>query len=214
MEQPGEDAKKSFMWRLTPSAISDGVKSTTRYRSKQPNKRGHRSGNPQPQRQASGAKGGLAARRSAKMRRSQRVHDTYVRGDPYFYTSVPPNYEQGNLDSPPEMPLQYPPSPYYGSDVDFNTPYTSEQFNNPFAVPGSGLPFHTQPQLMSSPMGADNTYMPAQDPCEPLFWGSGMGDSPSPTATDPPTPENQGMPDVMDMGLTAFNDLPDADYCS
>ena len=64
------------MWRLTDEAIREGVKSTTRYRSKQPNKRGHRTQQPQPQRQASGAKGGQAARRSARMKRSGRMQDT------------------------------------------------------------------------------------------------------------------------------------------
>ncbi|KAF2732944.1 winged helix DNA-binding domain-containing protein, partial [Polyplosphaeria fusca] len=63
VDQPGEEPRKGFMWKLTNEAIQEGVKSTTRYRSKQPNKRGHRMGQPQPQRQASGAKGGQAAKR-------------------------------------------------------------------------------------------------------------------------------------------------------
>lgn len=85
------------MWRLTEEAIREGVKSTTRYRSKQPNKRSQRSGTPWPQRQASGQKGGNASKRSAKLRRSQRGHNAYAtyRSSPYMYSrSVPADSEQ------------------------------------------------------------------------------------------------------------------------
>lgn len=53
------------------------MKSTTRYRTKLPNKkRGYWSQNPAPQRQASGAKGGQAARKAARQRRSERLRET------------------------------------------------------------------------------------------------------------------------------------------
>jgi hypothetical protein len=88
VHQPCEESREGFMWRLTDEAIREGVKSTTRYRSKQPNKRSHRTQQPQPQRQASGAKGGQAARRSANLRRSKRMNGQY-RNDPYISRSVP-----------------------------------------------------------------------------------------------------------------------------
>ena len=51
------------------------MKSTTRYRKSAPNKKIGKSENPAPQRQRSGAKGGKAARKAAKLRRSARLED-------------------------------------------------------------------------------------------------------------------------------------------
>jgi len=96
VDQPGEESKKGFMWRLSADAIREGVKSTTRYRSKVPNKRGYRSHHPQPQRQASGSKGGHAARRSVRMRRSNRMQDGGGGGytsDPYASRRVPAAFD-------------------------------------------------------------------------------------------------------------------------
>ncbi|KAI9821092.1 MAG: hypothetical protein M1827_003826 [Pycnora praestabilis] len=72
---PCDESKKGFIWVLEPSAIQDGVKSTTRFRKVVPNKKSCRSDNPAPQRQRSGAKGGKAARKAAKFRRSARLED-------------------------------------------------------------------------------------------------------------------------------------------
>ncbi|KAH6639140.1 hypothetical protein C7974DRAFT_449069 [Boeremia exigua] len=70
VDSPAEATTKGFMWRLTPASLREGVKSTTRYRSKAPHKRTtHRT--PLPQRQASGAKGGQASRRSTTLRRAR-----------------------------------------------------------------------------------------------------------------------------------------------
>ncbi|KAI9788134.1 MAG: hypothetical protein M1835_002445 [Candelina submexicana] len=69
---PCDESKKGFIWVLEPSAIQGGVKSTTRYRKTVPNKKSCRSENPAPLRQRSGAKGGKAARKAAKLRRSAR----------------------------------------------------------------------------------------------------------------------------------------------
>jgi hypothetical protein len=122
------------MWRLTDEAIREGVKSTTRYRSKAPNKRGHRTQQPQPQRQASGAKGGQAARRSARMKRSGRLHDGYRNGNgegQYILRSVPAAFDPNYRSIPADA---YPPSPYYGSDVDFGYPSSSSSRADDFAV--------------------------------------------------------------------------------
>ncbi|KAL8824212.1 MAG: hypothetical protein Q9191_005220 [Dirinaria sp. TL-2023a] len=62
---PSEDAKKGFIWVLAESALQEGVKSTTRYRKQNPNKKSCRTEHPAPQRQISGAKGGKAAKKSA-----------------------------------------------------------------------------------------------------------------------------------------------------
>jgi hypothetical protein len=114
-EKVEQESRKGFMWRLTDETIREGVKSTTRYRSKRLNKRAHRTQQPQPKRQASGAKGGQATRRSANLRRSKRMNDLY-RSDSYISRSVPiafhPSYN--------ESLMPYPPSLYYDIDADFS----------------------------------------------------------------------------------------------
>lgn len=64
---PAEDSKKGFIWVLADSALEEGVKSTTRYRKHNMGKKSCRTENPAPQRQASGAKGGKAAKKSAML---------------------------------------------------------------------------------------------------------------------------------------------------
>ncbi|KAL1956745.1 hypothetical protein VTO42DRAFT_6895 [Malbranchea cinnamomea] len=66
----GGQSKKNNVWALTEEAIRNGVQSTTRYR-KQGSKK-TKSEHPVPQRQRSGAKGGRAAKRSARVRRAAR----------------------------------------------------------------------------------------------------------------------------------------------
>ncbi|CAO2649860.1 Nn.00g011520.m01.CDS01 [Neocucurbitaria sp. VM-36] len=187
VDHPSEDSRKGFMWRLTDEAIREGVKSTTRYRSKQPNKRGHHTHHPQPQRQASGAKGGQAARRSARMRRSNRV-EAY-QNDPYNSRSVPAAFDP--MYNTSEAPMPYPPSPYSGSEVDyaygskpsdFGTSLDGSRFDL-FSPPRS---YGASPMLYGMPM-LDAAYMLDGSPTESLFT-----DSPSPPADEPRTPVSQG----------------------
>ncbi|KAF1936844.1 hypothetical protein EJ02DRAFT_447808 [Clathrospora elynae] len=206
VDQPCEESRKGFMWRLTEEAIREGVKSTTRYRSKQPNKRGHRTQQPQPQRQASGAKGGQAARRSARMKRSGRIHGAY-RNDAYISRSVPAAFDP-SYHGPPDSSLRYPPSPYYGSEVDFHYSSPSSNHNkhrnsdNDFGSPSlanSNSPLDLFPPpprsaYTHSPMmgGAGlpitgNAYVLDHSPTESLFTNS-----PSPSADEPRTPASQG----------------------
>ncbi|KAG7007009.1 hypothetical protein G7Y79_00012g033450 [Physcia stellaris] len=63
--QPTDDCKRGFIWVLADSALEEGVKSTTRYRKQNSNKKGSKTENPALQRQLSGAKGGKAAKKSA-----------------------------------------------------------------------------------------------------------------------------------------------------
>ncbi|CAL8582867.1 hypothetical protein XPA_008510 [Xanthoria parietina] len=70
---PTDEAKRGFIWVLEPSALADGVKSTTRYRKSGSNKRVAKAAHPAPERQRSGARGGKAARNAAKVRRSTRI---------------------------------------------------------------------------------------------------------------------------------------------
>ena len=77
VEQPpsAEESKKGFVWVLEASAIMEGVKSTTRYRKTNSNKKAGRAEHPAPQRQRSGAKGGKAAKKAARQRRNGRPVD-------------------------------------------------------------------------------------------------------------------------------------------
>ncbi|KAF1952873.1 hypothetical protein CC80DRAFT_168116 [Byssothecium circinans] len=202
VDQPGEESRRGFMWRLTDEAVREGVKSTTRYRSKQPNKRAHRSTNPLPQRQASGAKGGQAARRAARLRRSNRMNElsTY-RSDPCRSvptggsTNLPPKFDtDGNFSSFPSSPSCN--SPVMPA-VEFG--YGKDDFGR--YVFGSGpsstststvrashsRAYNDSPFTQDMPLCAgDTAYL--QDPAhmaDPMIFAN----SPSPTADEPRTPE-------------------------
>lgn len=72
---PTDETKKGYIWVLEESALVEGVKSTTRYRKQNPNRKGGKGESPAPLRQRSGAKGGKAARKSAKIRRSSQMYE-------------------------------------------------------------------------------------------------------------------------------------------
>ncbi|KAL8840897.1 MAG: hypothetical protein Q9170_001161 [Blastenia crenularia] len=74
-----DEGKKGFIWVLEPSALAEGVKSTTRYRKPGSNKKIGKTRYPAPERQRSGAKGGKAAKKAAKLRRSTRFGGAEVR---------------------------------------------------------------------------------------------------------------------------------------
>ncbi|KAL9595621.1 MAG: hypothetical protein Q9219_006327 [cf. Caloplaca sp. 3 TL-2023] len=67
-----DEGKKGFIWVLEPSALVDGVKSTTRFRKSGSSKKTGKAKHPAPERQRSGAKGGKAARKAARLRHSAR----------------------------------------------------------------------------------------------------------------------------------------------
>ncbi|KAF2186460.1 hypothetical protein K469DRAFT_663344 [Zopfia rhizophila CBS 207.26] len=202
VDQPCEEAKKGFMWRLTDEAIREGVKSTTRYRSKMPNKRGHRSQHPQPQRQASGAKGGQAARRAAKLKRSHRRNEGYShRSDPYISRSVPASEYRYSppFGSLPSSSMPYPPSPYYNSEVDLCRPTKHDDFGSTMIGPGLDLlptrPYSASPQ---QPLCTDPAYMVPCQSSEPLFYGE---PSPSSSGDEPLTPDSAGGDWDMDVAM-------------
>ncbi|KAL5119372.1 hypothetical protein ACEQ8H_002641 [Pleosporales sp. CAS-2024a] len=184
VDQPCEDSRKGFMWRLTEQALREGVKSTTRYRSKQPTKRGHRTHLPQPQRQASGAKGGQAARRAANMKRTKRVQDYHHRSDPYTARSVPSAFDPMYTHATDQTYPSASSSPYYAaSDLDlaYNHNPTSSPTGLELFAPAPPV---TQHFGMSTGMGvSDAAYVLAQSPSESLF-----SDSPTPSAEEPRTP--------------------------
>jgi hypothetical protein len=186
------------MWKLTDEAIREGVKSTTRYRSKQPTKRGARSHHPLPQRQASGAKGGQAAKRSAKMRRSQR--DYAHRSDPYAYRSVPgPSpYNPSNFNPCVDTSISYPLSHFTPSDADFAHQMNYDDLGAPLLGPAGDLRPYSASPLSNDSLCGDAAYVQLpQDPSDALFFGT--DDSPSPAGSGPYTPPDAQMDCYVDM---------------
>jgi hypothetical protein len=177
------------MWRLTEEAIRDGVKSTTRYRSKQPNKRGHRSHHPLPQRQASGAKGGQASRRSARMRRGNQMPSGSYRSEPY--RSIPARYESFAADD------FVPPTSFVPNTASYyNSPAESElEFSREFGstLGASNISIYNNRSYCGTPLSHQSTTFGDSafielplNTADPLFTNS-----PSPTADEPRTPDSQ-----------------------
>ena len=188
VDQPCEEARKGFMWRLTRDAIRNGVKSTTRYRSKQPAKRGNRTHHPQPQRQASGSKGGQAARRSARMRRGNRAGNIHG-SDPCISRSVPS--EIGPAFSSGEASTSYTLGPYGENELDACQGIKHEDYCSPLVAPHLELfpSVRIYPAIPTSHdmVMNDPHFMLDQGPTQRLFTNS-----PSPSADEPRTPESPG----------------------
>lgn len=178
------------MWRLTKEAIRDGVKSTTRYRSKQPAKRGYRAAHcPQPQRQASGSKGGQAARRSARMRRGNRASEI-PSSDPCVSVSAAP-WLSHPASNNGEAPTPYAVGPYSESGFDSHHSVQHEDYNSPLMAPHLELlpavRIYQAIPISHEMSMSDPHYMLDQGPTQRLFTNS-----PSPSADEPRTPESPG----------------------
>jgi hypothetical protein len=195
------------MWRLTEQALREGVRSTTRYRSKQPNKRGTRGRHPLPQRQASGAKGGHAASRSAHMKRSKRVQEHFER-EPFIARSVPDTFAINYDSNEDDDKVAFPPSPFYGSGIEHASSkhgaHHYDQFGSPHMA-NNGLELFPSTQTFSTPMSmGDTAYTLSQSPSEPLFTNS-----PTPPLDEPTTPMGQGTwsNDMRVGSPCSFNDM-------
>lgn len=171
------------MWRLTDEAVREGVKSTTRFRHKHPTKRSSRSHQPRPQRQASGAKGGQAARRSAKMRRMNAASEL-PRGD---VRSVPsafnPTYRADTA------PMFFAPSPP-GSDIHFGYNVRHGGFGSPRPDGGLNI-FPPTHQCPTSVMHQPQSMMPIDYRFSPHATERLLVNSPTPTLDEsgPRTPD-------------------------
>ncbi len=66
------------MWMLEPSAVKDGVKSTTRYRKRVLKKSSKKSRNPCPRRRQSGAKGGRVQARLRHAAKPEKLDDLRI----------------------------------------------------------------------------------------------------------------------------------------
>lgn len=223
VDSPSDATNKGFMWRLTPAALREGVRSTTRYRSKAPNKRSSGRTQPLPQRQASGAKGGHAARRAANLRRSQRTREAMYGGRP---TSAP--YGSGGYGSEWEGESVYTPSSAFTPRVD--TPYSQYESNLSFLsyqTPKSPSAFQPMlgmaSHLISPPRSYASTPVTPNTPLSPK--GLPLGDaadvleqvrdeplfaeSPTPSADEPitPTVRRSGWEQDVAMGIDIFDDM-------
>lgn len=122
---PLNKAKKGFIWVLEPSAVITGIESTTRYRQKTVSKRSENFDQADPKRQRSGRRGGRAARKSAKLRRSALLqHDTR-------YAPCPKSELSMSLNALPNESLQQ--------------NFTHQNWNSTHA-----LPYYLTPPLSSS----------------------------------------------------------------
>lgn len=122
---PSNKAKKGFIWVLEPSAVGAGIESTTRYRQKTVGKRSDNVDHADPKRQRSGRKGGRAARKSAKMKRSALLdHDSR-------YARYPESHPNSTFHALPDEPLHQA-SPH-------------QDWNGT-----SGLPYYLTPPLSST----------------------------------------------------------------
>ena len=114
------------MWYLTQTALRHGVQSTTRYRKTGVARKSGLNSSPDLQRQRSGAKGGRAARRAARLRRLEQTptHTTWSPMlspqdlEPFNNLVQAANYVQdfsmtrsGSPPTPPEHSAFTPPSP-------------------------------------------------------------------------------------------------------
>ncbi|MCJ1479213.1 hypothetical protein MMC13_007898 [Lambiella insularis] len=72
---PTDEGKKGCIWVLDKKALENGVESTTRYRKVGAHKKNGRTEPVTAQRQRSGARGGKAAKKSARLRRTPRYEE-------------------------------------------------------------------------------------------------------------------------------------------
>ncbi|TKA25460.1 hypothetical protein B0A50_06327 [Salinomyces thailandicus] len=107
--------KKGSLWRLTPSALNNGVISTTRYR-KDPKRKPERRASPALKRQLSGAKGGQATRNATRRQqalREARSHPNlfarhrHLHHSPDIHNLSPVPFRSSHPNTPqPFIPLQ------------------------------------------------------------------------------------------------------------
>lgn len=148
-------SKKGSLWRVTQSALRDGVISTTRYR-KDPKKKPERRSSPALKRQISGAKGGKATRDASAHRKAVLARaNTHASTNGYSVLNSLERQRQQARFPPTSMPTPAsasaspgiftqhvssvgptsgPPSPYFPVQCAENEPWTHMQpltYSNP-----------------------------------------------------------------------------------
>ena len=173
--------------------MREGVQSTTRFRNKQPNKRGTKSHVSSLSRVASGQKGGEAARRTANLRRSERINDARTLGGIRSPASVQPNFQYTSV---PPSATSSPCVRYY--DVEGLIPNsTSQSFNEQQIGPALrtvALPYEGMAHSIQTHGFINNSYPNSPDfPDQPEVHFLPLGDGPlfsdSPeSSSEPHTP--------------------------
>ncbi len=173
---PANKHKKGFIWVLDPAAVGKGIESTTRYRQKTI---GKKSDNPDlldPKRQRSGRKGGRAARKSAKVRRSARLdgHDPKYA---YYLPSRAPEYchsspaGESQSTSPSLGHYNLGSLPYYLDPPSSESPHPE---HSPYSYPNTtvhmGLP--ADQSLLSDSFDNDSNFLGSK--AEDLFGGQDL----------------------------------------
>ena len=172
-----DETKKGYIWVLEESALTEGVKSTTRYRKHNPNKKVGKGETAVPQRQRSGAKGGKAARKSAKMRRSSRMDEprpfSLEEDAPAVFnsTSMMESHSFSSDSTPYYLQTSTPPvEPLLPEDHHYSYPGTVIY---PLTSPDVTYP-STSPDVTYPSTSPDITY-PSTSPDEGLFYETLVG---------------------------------------
>ncbi|KAI9697164.1 MAG: hypothetical protein M1820_007900 [Bogoriella megaspora] len=219
----GDERAKGCLWKLADFAVKDGVKSTTRYRTKTTQKRNvNKTKEPSAVRVDAGSKGGLASKKAAHERRIQKA----LERNPYPQTST-------HLIRPSPNPHL---SPWIEPPICFND-RSMERSMSPYFVPQTEAgacynqlqpaPFHYDQTIIAQPRAYPPTSAPPlysrQDlhspPESPAMLGSvssrlthyhGVGqalpspdepffcDSPNASSDEPQTPSTNGQVWCMD----------------
>lgn len=182
VDQPCDDARKGFMWRLTDEAIRDGVKSTTRFRHKHPNKRSALSQS-RHQRQAPGTKGGHATRRAARSNRS------YPAAEAPPSRSVPAGMQASYTHE--HQAMLYPPSPSV-SDHDFQYECGDSGYTGPLMGTGFDM-LGTSPLLAPDTGRQPSALTPPAAMVAPGLNHHHFMASPSPSLDEPRTPDSSSV---------------------
>ncbi|KAK4543348.1 hypothetical protein LTR36_005707 [Oleoguttula mirabilis] len=148
-----QGVKKGSLWRLTPSALRDGVISTTRYR-KDPKRKPERRSSPALKRQISGAKGGQATRNATRRQQALREARSFPslsgrprhlrhqrRHGPGFLS--PMSYHSHQASPQPHMLPHNPPASPYFLDIEETVPMP---MSAPQTPPQVQLMYDAQPK--------------------------------------------------------------------
>lgn len=168
--------KKGFIWVLDPSAVDKGIESTTRYRQKTVSKRIHNSDLVDPKRQKSGRKGGRAARKSAKARRSAKVDNYESRYGHYLGSRTPgycqsPAVTEGQSISPDLTHYNMGGLPYYLDPPSSESPHPENPpYSYPDIIARTGL--STDQSLFGNSFDSDSDFLCSRP--EDLYGGQAM----------------------------------------
>ena len=180
---------------LADFAVKEGVKSTTRYRTKAPSKRSARTRDPDQKRMEAGAKGGQASKKAAQ-RRSQRLRDSSQLSTTAIRQLTnprpPPVYDVPLLGFDRRAERQT--SPYF---IPHQGPTSYGQQLYGQSLPTSAAQFNPMRHMHGSPMSSTSRVhhnhlptmaqigQPLTSPDDPFFY-----DSPTESGDEPITPSS------------------------